>query len=590
MKTNIFRIIGLGMVATASALSITGCQDFFEPESNHIIFADGDHLNNPTDTVYSMVGILQKLQAIADRSVLLGEVRGDLVDVNEYTSADLRDIALFELDDSANVYNQPRDYYAVINNCNYYITRADTALKNNRNETIFMREYAAAKTYRAWTYLQLVLAYGKVPFVTEPILLSGDLDRDYPKLEVKDICERLIADLTPVADENIPLFNGLTVDSRLAYIPTKILLGDLCLWAGRYREAAQWYYRYISTRNGEQSAYTVGTGCAAWARDEKDYRNRGWNNSYTTFFLSESYGTDIELISLIPCPTGTADLNYSQLRNIFCSTNDNAYQVQLEPSDALTDLSEAQVYCNYNTANEVVYVPDDLPEGGRGDLRLNSIVLGYTTNYDNTYRQAQEIYKFSSTNVRTYRRAMVYLRMAEALNRAGYPRFAYEILADGVNDSIVRARILPYCPTLTDSMFVQSFSFPENRYIVRCLDTKAADINTIGLHSRGSGWTEFNEHYAFPVAPEGVTDTLQYQIEKVEDMLMDEGALELAFEGQRFYDLMRVALRRNDPSYLAEKVYARRGEDRKGEMRSLIRPQLTDMRSWYMSWRGQIGY
>jgi starch-binding outer membrane protein, SusD/RagB family len=88
-------------------------------------------------------------------------------------------------------------------------------------------------------------------------------------------------------------------------------------------------------------------------------------------------------------------LNYSQLRNIFCSTNDNAYQAQLEPSDALTDLSEAQVYCNYNTANEVVYVPDDLPDGGRGDLRLNSIVLGYTTNYDNTYRQAQEIYKFS---------------------------------------------------------------------------------------------------------------------------------------------------------------------------------------------------
>ena len=114
------------------------------------------------------------MQALADRSVLLGEVRGDLVDVNEYTSADLRDIALFELDDSANVYNQPRDYYAVINNCNYYIARADTALKDNRNEKVFMREYAAAKTFRAWTYLQLVLAYGKVPFVTDPILLSGD--------------------------------------------------------------------------------------------------------------------------------------------------------------------------------------------------------------------------------------------------------------------------------------------------------------------------------------------------------------------------------------------------------------------------------
>ena len=414
MKTNICRLMGWGVVAAAvSSVSLTGCQDFFEQESDHIIFADGDHLNNPTDTVYSMMGILQKMQAIADRSVLLGEVRGDLVDVNEYTSADLRNIALFELDDSANVYNQPRDYYAVINNCNYYIARADTALKNNRNEKVFMREYAAAKTFRAWTYLQLVLAYGKVPFVTEPILLSGDLERDYPKLEVKDICERLIADLVPVADENIPLFNGLSVDSRLVYVPTKIMLGDLCLWAGRYREAAQWYYRYISTRNGEQSAYALSTNCSAWNRDEKDYKS--WSDSYSSMLTSEGYATDAELISLIPCPTGMADLNYSQLRNIFNSTNENAYRPELSPSVALTDLSESQVYCNYSTASEVTYAPEDLPEG-RGDLRLSSIVQESSVNYDNAWRPSQTIYKYSSANVRTYRRAMAYLRMAEALS------------------------------------------------------------------------------------------------------------------------------------------------------------------------------
>ena len=433
----------------------------------------------------------------------------------------------------------------------------------------------------------MVLAYGKVPFVTEPILLSGDLERDYPKLEVKDICEWLISDLVPVADEDIPLFNGLSVDSRLAYVPTKIMLGDLCLWAGRYREAAQWYYRYISMRNGEQSAYALGTNGSSWNRDEKDYKS--WSDSYSGMLTSEGYAADAELISLIACPTGMAELNYSQLRNIFNSTNENAYRPELSPSVALTDLSESQVYCNYSTANEVTYAPEELPDG-RGDLRLPSIVQEGSVNYDNAWRPSQTVLKYSSANVRIYRRAMVYLRMAEALNRAGYPRFAYEILADGVNDSIVRARILPYCPTLEDSAFVQGFSFPENRYVVRCLDTKATDINTMGLHSRGSGWTEFNEHYAFPVAPEGVADTLQYQMEKVEDMLVDEGALELAFEGQRFYDLMRVALRRNDPAYLAEKIYARRGEDRRGEMRSLIKAQLADKHSWYLSWRGQIGY
>ena len=37
--------------------------------------------------------------------------------------------------------------------------------------------------------------------------------------------------------------------------------------------------------------------------------------------------------------------------------------------------------------------------------------------------------------------------------------------------------------------------------------------------------------------------------------------LELAFEGCRFFDLMRVAHRRNDASYLANRVARRNGKD-----------------------------
>ena len=48
-------------------------------------------------------------------------------------------------------------------------------------------------------------------------------------------------------------------------------------------------------------------------------------------------------------------------------------------------------------------------------------------------------------------------------------------------------------------------------------------------------------------------------IEAVEDLIVDEGGLELAFEGSRFSDLARVSLRRNDPTYLAKRVAKRGG-------------------------------
>ena len=211
-------------------------------------------------------------------------------------------------------------------------------------------------------------------------------------------------------------------------------------------------------------------------------------------------------------------------------------------------------------------------------------------NYDHAYKPYQAISKNNSSNVHVYRRAMVYLRLAEALNRAGYPRFAFAILSTGVNDSIVRSDVLPYCHTAADSAYAQGFSFPESRYIVRRITPNASDVNTIGIHSRGSGWAEFNPEYAFPVAPEGTADTLQWQITRVEDLIIDECALEMAFEGQRFGDLMRVAMRRGTPSYLADKIYARRGADATGVMQGLIARPLDDPHSWYMSWQGQIGY
>lgn len=601
MKLNIKnRLHAMPIIACllgVSVFGLTSCDDFFELESEYVIF-DGDNaLDNASDTIYSVIGVLNKMQAIADRTVLLGEVRADLVDVTNATNADLRDLAHFKAD-ADNKYNNPRDYYAVINNANYFIAMADTSLRNNRNEQIFIREYAAVKAFRAWTYMQLALNYGSVPFVTEPILTKEDSEKDYPRMDIQGICNYFISDLTPLIDVEQPLYGTIrSVDSRFVYFPISILLGEMNLWLGNYKDAALNYYHYISNRNGLNSTYPIGTSYSMrWYDSDwtSIIQSSGWLNG----FVSESYSQNSELITMIPGDSIPSEGYYSELRNLFNSTADNDYEVSLTPSAGMQEISDAQTFCYVERANNgtliVAYPPANVDFGGEvlnGDFRLYNVweheedmkIAGVEkpVNY-------QEIGKFGTRNVHIYRRTMVYMRMAEALNRAGYPLFAYKMLATGVNNSVIDS-IIPHYQA--DSTFLRQFDFPNTRYVLSTIDGSNSTANTMGIHDRGSGWSEYNEYYQMP-DDTLITDPqqrLDYQIEKVEDMLVDEYALEMAFEGVRFYDLMRVAMRRDNPAYLADRVYARRGQENAGTMRSEIGVNLYDPNNWYLHWNGEIG-
>lgn len=582
----------LSGVFVAVLTILSSCSDFFEQESEHVTFTDKMHLNSPSDTIYSLIGIISKMQALGDRTILLGEARGDLVDVTSATSADLRELAQFDVKDD-NIYNSPRDYYAVINNCNLYIAKADTALKDNRNKNIFIREYAAVKAYRAWTYLQLAINYGRVPFYTEPLLTKEQSDATYETKDIVDLCNWLANDIAPLANEEYPVLGKIGItDSRFLYFPINIVLGDLNLWAGNYKAAALAYYKAITTVNGPNSFYPISSSSVAWDGTGT------WskiNDTWSNLSISEVYYNNRELITMIAGDSIPSDGNYSQLRGIFNSMPENNYKVSLVPSQAMKDISAEQVYCQITEDGDTIYAPRNLSDNRAGDLRLSaSWLLQQNFSYNDRQIDLQRIMKHQTRNIHIYRRATLYLRLAEALNRAGYPHFAYQILASGVNDKVIANTVLPYCSTAADSVFVSQFSFPgtsNSGYQVVDFSIPSQAYNTIGLHSRGSGWSQANIYYQMPDdSTLNATDRLAYQIDKVEKMIVDEGALEFAFEGTRYYDLLRVALRRNDPSFLANHIYNRRGADRVSEMKSEIKKDLMNTKNWFLNWNGKIGY
>ena len=103
---------------------------------------------------------------------------------------------------------------------------------------------------------------------------------------------------------------------------------------------------------------------------------------------------------------------------------------------------------------------------------------------------------------------------------------------------------------------------------------------TQGIHSRGCGNAECDKLYCLPEPAEELAsyeDTVQFRIPLVEEMIIEEKALEQAFEGKRYYDLMRIALRRGDNSFLAAPI-AKRNGTRDEALFNL----LMDNKNWYL--------
>src|SRR5574344_2138746 len=156
-------IIGVLIFLMTVSVSMTSCKDMLLQDSDRYDYTSAN------DPAYTYWGILKCLQKVAERHVILGEIRGDLERGTSYVSDTINDIANFNTtkDGDCNLLSI-KDYYAVINNCNTYLTNCDTS-KVKATKKYMLPEYKQVMAIRAWTYLQLVQNYGEVPYITKPI-------------------------------------------------------------------------------------------------------------------------------------------------------------------------------------------------------------------------------------------------------------------------------------------------------------------------------------------------------------------------------------------------------------------------------------
>lgn len=529
-------------------VAFASCADIFDSSSSSMVSENGNTLSQASDSVYSVVGILSKLQKVADKVVLFGEVRADLCVENDYTSEQLRE--LLQSDFSAgNPLTSYREYYSVINNCNYYLAHADTSVLVS-NQKVLLKEHAVVKAIRAWTYLQLALTYGEVPFYTKPILKVSDAEESYPKKGLQDIVDYFIPDLEPYVDTEHPSYGPIySISSDRFFFPVRLVLADLYLWRQDYASAARLYAEYLARHQ-----LPTGSGTTSVSALNKSDEVRSL--TYWTAFTSPNVD---ENITLIPMAETKLEGTKSNLSNIFSSTDENDEHFEITPSTRYEELCAAQDYAyavdaktlKHLTCGDLRYYVNYPSRFVSADVRNAKSTL-----FDEEERLVQS--KYQGGNVFVYRVGTIWLRYAECVNRLGDSRTAFDVLKKGG------------MMTLVDDVPV--FEVSEN--------TEAVNL---GIHARGCGAAFRNTMYEFPdTADAAVAEQFPQErlTEYVEDLILDEMALETAFEGHRFYDLMRVATRRSNPAYLADKVAHRDGD--KAAADEALYTRLLEPANWYV--------
>lgn len=542
------------LVVVMLLLSFTACKKVFDIKPEDQLDVSNAY-QNVYDADAAVVGIYGKFMGLAEQYVVLNELRADLLDVTTNSDENLRQISTHTVKEN-NPYANPRPFYELILNCNDVMEHFQVMVKEKRmTEDQFNQRYSDIVSLRSFLYLQLGIHFGAVPYVTSSLKSVDEVKNaaNFPRLPFNVLLDSLIRVTEAVPfKEQYPTGTNLniTVDgyqTQKFYITKKVILGDLYLWKGNYQKAAEYYRQVMET--GTQgvvdgryySLYKVGWDSNGDIDHYISYSRAGdastlvYNTQWRIMF-EQNYGTsgfDREWVWVLPF-----DNKFNPQNSLIKLFSPVGGQYLVRPSQEVFDLWDGET----QRAAQGGSIPYDARKllstmtiGGQ------PVAMKYLYNYIgwNTSTALNPLLKNGKWFL--FRQTQLHMRFAEAANRSGKYRLAWGLWNSGIAGAYPAptSDVTNYHNTLNEPY---PFNFDARNSGSSGVPYYRADwYRNIGIRARAN-----MTDVAIPAA-----DSLN----SIESGLIKETALENAFEGTRWPDLLRISLRRNDPSFIADRVY-----------------------------------
>jgi hypothetical protein len=587
MKSSVKKKIGIAGLVAGLFVGISACTNLLNVDPKDAL-SPNQVYRNVFDADAAVLGVYGKFMELAKQYVVLNELRADLMDVTAGADEQLRQINNHDVV-AGNAYADPRPYYEVILNCNDILKNFRIMLQQNKMRVDEYNQRSADITaLRSWVYLQVGIHFGAVPYVTETYENVADIANlaSVPKMPLEALIKELIKTMEDIPSVYREPYTSTTsivaapVDGyplNKFFVNKHVLLADLYLWDNQYLKAAQTYRLVMETAartgvdpNSEAFYATYKIHYAGTANNDLsvgyfdgvsdinrlvDANTLGWRSMFAR--RSTENWFNYEWIWFMPFDKNFKPQN--PFIDLFSNING---RYQLAPAKQAMDLWNSQRQSN------------NFPFDARGRLTYKTIagspvIMKYLYNYvdPNTGLPIGATLQEKNGTWFLYRAATLHLRYAEAANRDGRRKLAFALLNNGISTTFDSD------PVGRDETNQQAtFDVPPYDFNARNGDVplfREPWYRNNGIRGRAGLQN---------VAVVG-DSTLS-----IENSLIQESALELAYEGQRWPDLVRVALRRNDPAFLADKVYQklRKANNPNAEA---VRIKLMDKNNWFLPFK-----